>query len=202
VVDSLEAKRAAEEDARNVVGVWKVRNHLKVRPQTIPADDVLEDRIASAFLEDPFLERWDLDIDATLGWVTLSGTVNTSFEKIRAETAAGGVSGVVHVINNIEFEHRWTWRPDWEILDNIEDQMWWSPFVDADEVVVTVDDGVATLTGEVDTWSERSAAQKNAFDGGAKDVRNTLRVKYRIYGPDYPFFTRYYYPPYYYFPPF
>jgi osmotically-inducible protein OsmY len=54
--------------------------------------------------------------------------------------------------------------------------MWWSPFVDADDVTIRVSDGVATLTGEVDSWSELRAATENAFEGGARWVRNDLEV--------------------------
>jgi hypothetical protein len=35
----------------------------------------------------------------------------------------------------------------------------------------------------VDTWSEWDAATENAFEGGAKDVRNRLSVTYPFYGP-------------------
>jgi osmotically-inducible protein OsmY len=44
--------------------------------------------------------------------------------------------------------------------------LWWSPFVDSDDVNVTVDDGVVTLTGAVDSWSEYNAAANNAYEGG------------------------------------
>lgn len=184
VVDNLAAKRAAEQDARNVIGVWRVKNHLKVRPLSIPSDDELEERIASAFLEDPYLERWDINIDAGTGLVVLSGEVNTSFEKKQAERVAERVKGVLGVVNNIDFDYRWTWKADWEIEADIEDELWWSPYVDANQVEVSVDNGVATLSGTVETWSERNSAEKNAFDGGAKDVRNNLTVTYRFYGPD------------------
>ena len=56
--------------------------------------------------------------------------------------------------------------------------MWWSPFVDEDEVNVEVEDGVATLTGTVDHWGEWKAAEDNAFDGGAWKVRNKLEVRH------------------------
>jgi osmotically-inducible protein OsmY len=46
---------------------------------------------------------------------------------------------------------------------------------------VAVDNGVAVLTGTVDTWSERQAAAENARQGGAIMVDNNLKVNY---GPD------------------
>ena len=182
-VDTLEAKRAAEADTRNVVGVWRVKNLLKVRPPSLVSDADLEADLRSAFGSDPYLERWDIEVDASYGFVTLSGTVNTSFEKDRAERVAEGVPGVTAVLNRLDFDYRWTWKPDWEIEADIHDQLWWSPFVDADEVDVSVKHGVATLSGTVDTWAEWDAATENAFEGGAKDVRNELAVTYQFYGP-------------------
>jgi osmotically-inducible protein OsmY len=186
-VDSLAAKRAAEADARNVVGVWRVKNRLKVRPPSTVTNTELEADVLEAFDRDPYLVRWDIEVEANYGLVTLSGTVNTSFEKKRAEYVAEGVPGVTAVLNRLDFDHRWMWKPDREIAADIHDQLWWSPFVDADQVEVSVQNGVATLSGTVDTWAEWDAATENAFEGGAKDVRNELAVTYPFYGPR-PFF--------------
>jgi osmotically-inducible protein OsmY len=73
---------------------------------------------------------------------------------------------------------RVTRKGDETILKDIDSELWWSPFVDADEVNVSVDDGVATLEGTVDTWSERLSAAENAFEGGAIKVINRLEVKF------------------------
>ena len=48
--------------------------------------------------------------------------------------------------------------------------------MDGDDIVVTVEDGKATLTGNVDSWSEYSAATENAYEGGATWVDNELDV--------------------------
>ena len=53
---------------------------------------------------------------------------------------------------------------------------------------------MVTLTGNVETLSERKAAEDNAYEGGAKNVINNLTVSYRHYGP---YYDRYYYYPYY-----
>lgn len=65
-------------------------------------------------------------------------------------------------------------QSDADIREQIYDQLFWSPFVDANEVTVTVEDETATLTGEVDSWSERQAAEENAHEGGAVRVVNRL----------------------------
>ena len=70
-----------------------------------------------------------------------------------------------------------TWKSDWAIREDIEDELVWSPFVDANQVQVAVEDGIATLRGTVDTWSERTAAVNNAYEGGASSVVNDLEVE-------------------------
>jgi osmotically-inducible protein OsmY len=111
--------------------------------------------------------------------------VNTSFESNQAERVAETVKGALYVVNSLEYDYQWTWKPDPEIREDIQDQLMWSPFVDEDDVNVEVDYGVATLSGRVDTWGEREAAEDNAYQGGAKDVRNELLVAYEYYGPFY-----------------
>ena len=185
VVDNLEAKKAAAQDARDVVGVTRVFNNIKVRPSAVPSNAELEAKVNSALVADPYIERFEITVAAYGGTVYLSGDVNTSWEKDRAGNVAEGVKVVLHVVNNIDFEHRWTWKPDWQIREDIKDELFWSPFVDEDEVYLVVDDGVVTLNGTVDTYSERRSAEDNAYEGGAKDVINNLTVTYKSYGPGY-----------------
>ena len=183
VIDNLAEKRSAENDARNTIGVTRVVNNLKVRPALIPGNDELENKVSRRLLSDPYTNRFDLEISAYGGTVYLSGKVHTSWEKRHAGEIAGQIEGVSRVVNNISSERQWSWKPDWQLKDNIERQYFWSPFVDGDQVNVTVENGIATLTGTVDTYSERQSAEDNAFEGGAKDVVNNLMVSYRTYGP-------------------
>lgn len=74
------------------------------------------------------------------------------------------------------YDRRAPLKTDTEIENSIESELWWSPFVDSDEVTVEVDDGVATLGGMVDTLGERQAATENAYEGGATLVDNDLVV--------------------------
>jgi osmotically-inducible protein OsmY len=72
------------------------------------------------------------------------------------------------------FEPEVTMKRDGEIKEEIKDELFWSPFVDADQVFVRVEEGVATLTGTVDSWTEYNAATENAYEGGATKVNNQL----------------------------
>jgi len=189
VVDNLKAKQSAEQDATNTMGVIRVKNNVKVRPVTLSTNTDLKRAVSKALIEDLYVDRFELTVSAFNGTVYLSGDVNTSWEKQRAKTVTQGVKGVLSVANYIDSKYTWTWKPDWQIRDDIEDEFFWSPFVDGDDVNVSVENGIATLTGAVGTYSERQSAEDNAFEGGAKDVLNKLSIQYHNYGP-------YYYGPY------
>jgi osmotically-inducible protein OsmY len=204
-VDNLKAKRAAGENARNTVGVSRVYNRLKVRPAMAHTDEQIETAVQSTLLRDPYVDRYQIAVNVVDGMAYLTGTVDSYFEKAQAEDAASRVNGVVNVSNGLAVtdthspivydpyiydwyveDYDWyDYRPvnavktDKEIKTAIESELWWSPFVDSDEVAVEVEDGVAALFGTVDSWSERRAATHNALEGGAIRVDNDLVVAMR-----------------------
>jgi osmotically-inducible protein OsmY len=201
-VDNLKAKRAAVMDARNTVGVVDVEDRIKVRSEVAISDGEIERAIAQALLRNPYLSHREIAVDVASGNVYLTGDVDTYFEKAQAEDVVSRILGVTKVHNDLEVHdlahtpgfdpyiddyHLWgydwydqralsTLESDAAIQDSIESELWWSPFVDADEVQVVVEEGVATLTGVVDSWSEFRAATNNAYEGGAVRVDNELVV--------------------------
>jgi len=181
-VGSLKSKRAAEEDTESTVGVWRVKNYLRVRPAAQPSDEVLEERVDDMFSRDPYLSSQEIAVSVRNSKVYLYGTVDSSFERSHAEELASNVQGVVKIKNNLQVYGTWKWKTDWEIKEDIESELFWSPFVDSDQIHVSVEDGIATLTGTVENLRERGAASDNAYDGGAKEVYNYLNVKH---GPSY-----------------
>lgn len=192
-VDNLRAKGAAAQDAHNTLGIWRVVNNLKVRPE-IPDDEELEKRVAEKLLDDALANRFDIAVKADHGWVTLAGDVETSYESQQAELAVHAVKGVVGVRNKIKFDRVWHWQPDRELKEAVLDQLFWSVFVESDDISVSVRNGVVTLSGTVSSWGEYDDAEKNAYQAGAKHVQNKLEVEL----PDYqgPYGPRYFSPPY------
>jgi len=177
VVDNLEARRAAERDARNTVGVSHVRNHLRVRSDSDVTDDEITLAVQRALQRDPYIDRSNVGVTTFRGEVSLAGEVDTWFERSRAESVAATVQGVVDIHNNLV-----TFRPprfgaDEVLEEEIEDDLLWSPFVDSDEINVSVVNGVATLTGTVDTWADRSWAAEIAREGGALRIQNNVKVR-------------------------
>lgn len=68
-------------------------------------------------------------------------------------------------------------RSDKKTAKDIASELFWSPFVDHDDVSVIVEDGVATLIGTVESKKEKEAATENAYEGGALLVQNDLKIK-------------------------
>lgn len=177
-VGDLAAKRAAEEDARNTRGVWGVRNQLRVRLPS-PLDDALLRRdVRTAIRRDPYVDVSNVTVSVLHGKVHLLGNVYSTFERERAEVAAERVAGVMDIDNRLAVAPVTVMaRDDLEIHHDIEQELAWSPFVDADDIEVSVENGVATLTGAVGTWHERRIAGQNAREGGAVSVLNRLAVR-------------------------
>mgnify|MGYP006305866305 FL=1 len=119
----------------------------------------------------------EIDISVYNGKVYLKGTVDSQFEKDEAEQTASLTAGVVEVQNLIVVQGEWAWKSDLDIKQDTEAELYWSPFVDSEDITVLVNEGTVTLTGTVDSWHERRVAVQNAIDGGARDVINHLEVK-------------------------
>lgn len=206
-VENLKVKRAAEQDAKNTVGVRRVKNLLRVRPSKPLADDKIAQNVIAAFFRDPVLDGFEIAVKSKHGMVTLTGTVVSFYEKAEAEDVASRARGVIEVKNNLSvsypsvadyysgYDPYWSfpsyylnsspfsstrpYRSDAEIKEDIEDEMFWSPWVwmHHDGITVTVTNGVATLNGTVSSWFTYNIATENAFEGGASQVINNITVK-------------------------
>lgn len=177
-VDNLMAKKAAEHDAMNTMGVWRVKNFLKVRLHNPPLDRQITQEVKGILVRDPYVDRYGIDVSTINGTVYLRGVVNYLFEKSLAEDLAARVPGVTGVKNFLTVNTSWNKKEDWEIKEDIQDELWWSPYVDSENISVRVYGGIAVLSGNVDSWHERRIAETNAYEGGANGVRNQLLVKY------------------------
>lgn len=177
-VPTYNARTAAEEDARAVVGTGRVDNDLTVKHPThveMPNDDELAANIMSAL-------RWYADFDPSNitatsdgGWVTLRGTVRSYWQKFRAEdivlpmTGVGGVTNELAVVPSGQFE-------DQRIAQEIEAALERNVYIeDKGQIEVKVDHGVVTLGGTVsDGEAFRAARDAAHYTRGVVDVDNQL----------------------------
>ena len=190
-VETYNAKQVAKQTAERIEGVTRVKNYLLVRFDPIPADDKIESMVREALVRDPIVSLSDVGVSVTNQKVYLTGVVDSLLEKQQAENVASRIIHVAEVENSIKLDHSWTWKRDVAIQEDVIDELFWSPFVDEDDITVRVEDGTAILTGRVTSWNEHSAAVENAFEGGASAVKSTLEITNFPGSEDYPRHYRY-----------
>ena len=103
-IGNLKAKAAAEQDAHNIVGVWRVDNLLTVRSKGSFVDSDLEKQLKTAVAWDPVLDRSTIDIAVINRVAYLSGEVDSRFESVEAEDVASRIDGVLLVRNHLKVE--------------------------------------------------------------------------------------------------
>ncbi len=113
VVSSRGYQSLAEEVARSVSGVTKVENRVRVaeapgggpvsraarKVEQETADALLEAKIKAKLLEVMGVAAFQVEVEATEGVVSLSGTVKEKEQKALAEKTAKAVPGAVEVHN-------------------------------------------------------------------------------------------------------
>jgi osmotically-inducible protein OsmY len=110
----------------------------------------------------------------TDGWVTLNGQVDTHHERDIAERAVRDLPGVMGLHSAVAI-----CRPvsAVELKSAISDALAYNAELEAARIVVTVESGVVTLDGIVQSWTERQQACATAWSAsGVTDVENHLRI--------------------------
>jgi osmotically-inducible protein OsmY len=206
-VGNLKAKTAAEQDVENIVGVTGLDSLLKVRPSGQSTDAEMKEQLKTVVFWDPLLDSSTISVTVINRVAYLSGTVGSLVQKAEAQDVALRTKGVVLVWNALKVEpESWVTYYDWpnyyyspyggqasyydsgvfgprlylsdeRIKKNIENAFFWSPFVHSNEIKVSVDGGMATLTGNVGTWIGWGEADKDARRSGATGVVNRVKVK-------------------------
>ena len=142
-------------------------------------DRQLQEAVLAEFLWEPSVNAAHVGVTADNGVITLSGHVSTYLEKRAAEKAAARVRGVKAVALEIEVQLPVeTERSDAAIAHAALDRIAWEVSVPADAVMVEVEDGWVTLTGQVE-WHYQKDAAENVVRGlrGVVGVSNLTSVK-------------------------
>jgi len=177
-VDNTYQLQIAGVDARNVVGVGWVTNHMSVRPVKRDDSEIWEE-VAFQISDDVALWNQNIDVKVNDGIVTLSGKVDTGPDRVHATTVASRIRGVKKVVNNI----RVNWSQEYadatllkKIWDRIRSNWLLSPV--KDRIKVNVSKGIVTLSGTVYNWGEHKEIENIALkSNGVRFVDNQVHVK-------------------------
>jgi osmotically-inducible protein OsmY len=131
--------------------------------------------------------QWAPNVDANEigvavhdGIVTLSGFVPSYMEKLAAERAAERVRGVKAIAEEIQVNLPGSnQRTDVEIAEAALRMLEWNVAL-KDKIMVKVEHGIVTLTGDVDWNYERDAAKRSVENlTGVRRVHNQIMVRVR-----------------------
>jgi len=174
-VQRFAEKSAAQTAALRVKGVKAVADEIEVK---LPFDTVRSDEdIATAAVDrldwDSTLPKDSIKVSVQSGWVTLTGQVAWRFEHDAAAENVRRLWGVVGVSNQITLKSRINAYNLGEDIMRALHRGWFDP----KRVTVAASGGAVTLTGHVNSWSERALAGSTAWAApGVTDVENDLII--------------------------
>lgn len=175
-VESYGQRWAVEHAAEAVQGVRVVANEIEVKlPNSLTRSDAdIAHQIVEAF-------RWDVQVPDQLitaqvskGWVTLSGDVNWAYERDAAGAAVRNLAGVRGVNNLVVVKSPVS---TFDVSRKIKDALRRRADREADRIQVEAHGDVVTLTGTVDSYADRRAAEGVAWSApGVREVKDELVV--------------------------
>ncbi len=135
---------------------------------------------------DPEVEASKVGVEVTDGAVSLVGAVETYRQKQAAREAAKRVAGVRSLVDRLEIElpiqHRLS---DEGLAERIAHVLNWNVSADASHIQAEVQNGVVTLTGELDYNFQRQNILKNIEHvTGVVNVIDQMTVKPKVSASD------------------
>jgi osmotically-inducible protein OsmY len=118
-----------------------------------------------------------IGVSVSEGVVTLAGFVNACSEKLAAERAVKPVRGVRGIANDLVVRP-FSQPTDTDIVKTALHKLESDVRVPADKVIVTVDEGIVTLEGEVEWLHQKDAAEATLEHLlGVRGILNEITVK-------------------------
>jgi len=177
-VQHYSQKWTAERAAQKVWGVKALVIKINViLPGSSKRNDADIARTAENLLE--WTTTWPkshVNVMVKNGWVTLSGELEFEYQRELAASAVRHLLGVTGVSNQI------TVKPVLSVTSvksDIQAALKRRALTDSDEILVTVNGGKVTLTGVVNSWSERDMVIDSVWNtAGVSDVNDNISIAY------------------------
>ncbi|MDF1500097.1 MAG: BON domain-containing protein [Anaerolineales bacterium] len=183
IVPTYAAREAAKDLAWSVEGVRSVIDKMEIAPSAgadLPTDLEVQSILEDILDWDPEVDANDIELSVVDGWVTLRGSVDTYWKKLRTEERLSTLRGVKGMTNELAVVLTRS-ITDKVIAEGIVDAIDRDIRVNVNNVTVVVNQGVVRLSGIVATLRARAAAENAArYTAGVADVENEIVVREAI----------------------
>ncbi len=146
----------------------------------------LKQNVLDELAWEPSVSEAHIGVTARGGVVTLTGHVGSYAEKCAAEHAAGRVSGVKAIAQELEIRYLYgVGHGDEDIAKQVLNVLDWDLSVPKDKVKIKVDKGWVTLTGDVNWYYQKHAAETDVRKLlGVMGVVNQISIKPSVEASD------------------
>ena len=144
---------------------------------SVPSDEEIQYRIQRRLEVSPY-ENGEITVHVGKGETVLSGYVEDQ-DALMDVVEIAYDTGATNVNNQLLIKSQdlpWKKMTDQELKEAVEEELYWSPFVNSVPIRVEAQNGIVTLSGRVENRGEIVDAVENAYEAGAKNVRIRLWI--------------------------
>ncbi len=168
-------KSLAEDAAQRVGGVRAVADEISVNLMGSynRSDEQIAESALNALTWGYSMPK-DIKVTVEKGWITLKGEAEWDYQRTAAQTAIRQLMGVRGVTNSIAIKSKVLPA---DIKTRIEEALKRSAVAEGRKISVSVEDGRATLSGNVHSFAELEDARHAAWMApGILSVENNLKI--------------------------
>ena len=142
-------------------------------------DETIKKRVVDQLYWDGRVDASNIEVEVDNGTVTLKGAVPNYTTRHDAVLDAWFVNGVKKLKNEIEVKYPSTVKlpDDNQIKSIIDNKLFWSPYLNASDIDVSVESGFVKLEGTVDSyWKKKRVEEITSMVDGIYSIENKLAV--------------------------
>jgi osmotically-inducible protein OsmY len=178
VVDSYAKKMEVENATKKVIGVKAIVEKIEVKiPNSwTKTNEEIANEVLRALNSNSSIPKEKVTIKVEDGWITLDGELPLNYQKEAAKSAVNYLVGVKGVTNNIKIRSESN-----DVIEkrDVEAAIARSLSVDDGVINVSVTGTTVTLSGTVNSWSQKEEAGRIAWNTpGIWHVKNEMLVDY------------------------
>ena len=146
-VDSLAALNAAEMAARSIENVKQVDNRIKIRypgDKPVITDEMIAENVLNAIRMDRNIKSELIKVNVDSGVVTLYGSVDSYWSKVRSQEIISSIPGVIQIVNDLAVVPTVS-TDDNSIAQQIREALQRMSEIDLESVTIVVEKGLLLL---------------------------------------------------------